>query len=156
MLSDLKEGKYPPLILAPVSSESFGSGASVMAESGVRPAPLYVLAPSTGGTRLPAGTICGAEDLGCAGGKGGVGGCGAGSKWGDSVPSSACWTAGPLNGVSKTGEVGCCPSNASAARRFEVVFERVLLNRVGELRDLKRLVKQLVRQLPGIVKNGRI
>ena len=30
-----KEGKYPPLILTPVSSESFGSGASVMAESGV-------------------------------------------------------------------------------------------------------------------------
>ena len=105
---------------------------------------------------MPAGKISGAEGLGCTGGKGGVDGCGAGSKWGDSVPSSACWTAGPVDGVSKAGEGGCCASNACAARRLEVIFERVSSKGVGELRDLKRLVKQLVRQLPGIVKDGRI
>ena len=77
-------------------------------------------------------------------------------KWGASVPSSACWTTGPVDGVSRAGEGGCAASNASATRRFEVVFERVSSNRVGGLRDLKRLVKQLARQLPGIVKDGPI
>lgn len=90
------------------------------------------------------------------GGKGGVGDCGARSKRGDSVPSSACWTTGPVDGVSKAGEGGSAASNSSAARRFEVVFKRASSNRVGELRDLERLVKQLVKQLPGIVKDGRI
>lgn len=130
-----------------------------MAESG--PSPLYSYSPAASkvGARLRAGTISGAEGLGCAGGiggtggKGGVGGCGAGSKWGDSVPFSACWMTGPVDSVSEAGEGGCCASNASATRRLEVVFARVSSNRVGELRDLKRLVKQLVRQLPDMMKD---
>ena len=129
-----------------------------MVESGVGPPPLYSPAPSKAGTRVAANTISGTGGLGCAGGtggaggRGGVGGCGAGSKRGGSVPSSACWTTGPVDGVSKAGERGCARSNASAARRFEVVIERVASNSAGQLRDLNRLVKQSVRQLPGIVK----
>lgn len=149
-------------MLPPVPAEGSGSEASVMAESGVGPPPLYSPAPSRGGTSLPAGTISGAEGLGCVGGtrgaegKGRVGDCGARSKRGDSVPSSACWTTGLVDGVSKAGEGGCAASNSSATRRSEVVFERASSNRVGKLRDLKQLVKQLVKQLPGIVKDGLI
>lgn len=156
------EGKYPPLTLALVPTEMNGSERSVMAEGGVGPSPLYSLAPSKVGPKLPAGTISATGGLRCArgvgdtGGEGGVGGCGAGLKWGESVPSSACWTTGPVDGVSGAGEGSCAASNASAARMFEVVFDRVSSNRVGGLRDLKRLVKQVAIQLPGIAKDGPI